>query len=1179
MTTKPLTQRIQLEGGDKIRAELERIGKTAADALSKLNVSQAKAGGEAANLSARLGEVSKGLDGVDASGGRATVTIGGLAAKFGLLVGSIAAAGAGLVALAKSAADSIASTQQAASKLGITVREYERLSVVSRLAGAGAEAFGGSVGQITKTMAELERAGVKHANGFFQVTNTRLRQAGSISEATSLRIGDGVEQILANGQRIIRIATEENLPQLRAIQAEQGKLRDGASETEKALSRLIGPTTRNGEALKFEEILVKVADAIQKVGSSAERVKVLTDAGLIDFLPVLEQGGAKLAETFKRIDDIKFGTELTKQQRETLGEFRLNMALFEASAKAGRDKLKVAFVEAFAGPFGEVVKLITTNGGAINNALQGIIRGAGRLFQALIDVFSGKVSLANIVDTAPFAAVQRFILRTVEVVKAFGVAVKSVVDNVVRPAFGRLIAAAADAGDAGEFAAWPVILKTIADNLDVVLSGLALGAVLSGRIVPPLIRVAKWFAVIAAVVAGQLALAGTGTKKLEEADNQYEVTADKLIDANQLLPKDLARDARKGGGEWIAAIQEVATAVRAALQRVATDIGGTAFASSANSFLDGVLTSLARIFGGGKDVIDGQTKQVKSALDKYKSTIKDGASIKFPGADTPAAGDSKGAPGVPSKGVIDESSKALEQFREVFREVRDAIANAYTEVKKFFTESSGGGSKVLEIYRGLVKAFNAIFGTEFTAGGFAVVVLFTAWLGVLMPVLRVLAALSTIVASFVTILFTVLAPLGKIALALGVWAFQGGKAALAFLGAGKVIAQFSKIATVAIRGVMVAIGGLIGWPALLLAGAGLVYAYWDDIKAAAAAAWKAIEGFVKPLWDGFLQAGTDVWAGIRKVGSDTWDGLTTIGRDYWLAMRTVGSDTWAGIRRIGSDSWQGFYTAGEDAWAGMRRVGSDVWAGLSEVYRKYWSGVRTVGSEAWEGIKVAASAAASLIAKALGLSESDQSKIEKELVDPFRAAIDAVNQLMTVDLPGYVEDGLSAVVSALENMASAVETQVRRIEEAVSRAKDAAASMPSGGGEGAPFASGGYVRGPGSGTSDSIPAWLSNGEFVVRAAAVRQYGVSFLRAINGMSVSPRAFKMGTPAFAMGGLVGPVPLPAVAGGGSMPGKSFDLHIDGTTFGGLYAPEQTAARLMQYATQAGVRSAGRKPGWVR
>ncbi len=46
------------------------------------------------------------------------------------------------------------------------------------------------------------------------------------------------------------------------------------------------------------------------------------------------------------------------------------------------------------------------------------------------------------------------------------------------------------------------------------------------------------------------------------------------------------------------------------------------------------------------------------------------------------------------------------------------------------------------------------------------------------------------------------------------------------------------------------------------------------------------------------------------------------------------------------------------------------------------------------------------------------------------------------------------------------------------------------------FATGGQVRGPGSGTSDSIPALLSNGEYVIRAAAVRKLGKGYLDLIN-----------------------------------------------------------------------------------
>ena len=66
------------------------------------------------------------------------------------------------------------------------------------------------------------------------------------------------------------------------------------------------------------------------------------------------------------------------------------------------------------------------------------------------------------------------------------------------------------------------------------------------------------------------------------------------------------------------------------------------------------------------------------------------------------------------------------------------------------------------------------------------------------------------------------------------------------------------------------------------------------------------------------------------------------------------------------------------------------------------------------------------------------------------------------------------------------------------------------GGEPEEKASGGMVRGPGTGTSDSIPAWLSSGEYVIKASAVRNLGTNILDSIND----------GRYKFANGGLAGP-----------------------------------------------------------
>ncbi|MCG9074281.1 phage tail tape measure protein [Laribacter hongkongensis] len=60
---------------------------------------------------------------------------------------------------------------------------------------------------------------------------------------------------------------------------------------------------------------------------------------------------------------------------------------------------------------------------------------------------------------------------------------------------------------------------------------------------------------------------------------------------------------------------------------------------------------------------------------------------------------------------------------------------------------------------------------------------------------------------------------------------------------------------------------------------------------------------------------------------------------------------------------------------------------------------------------------------------------------------------------------------------------------------------------GSMFATGGHVAGPGSGTSDSIPAWLSNGEYVIKADTVSKYGKGFFDRLNAGH------------FATGGLVG------------------------------------------------------------
>ena len=119
----------------------------------------------------------------------------------------------------------------------------------------------------------------------------------------------------------------------------------------------------------------------------------------------------------------------------------------------------------------------------------------------------------------------------------------------------------------------------------------------------------------------------------------------------------------------------------------------------------------------------------------------------------------------------------------------------------------------------------------------------------------------------------------------------------------------------------------------------------------------------------------------------------------------------------------------------------------------------------------------------------------------------------------------------------------------------------------------GSIRGPGTGTSDSILARVSNGEFVMKDAAVRTYGEGFMHAINNMQIPP-------PKYAFGGMVPASSLPRFAEGGGMerPGSILNLHVGGEVFKGLKAPAAVADQLRRFALDQQTTQTGRKPTWA-
>lgn len=155
----------------------------------------------------------------------------------------------------------------------------------------------------------------------------------------------------------------------------------------------------------------------------------------------------------------------------------------------------------------------------------------------------------------------------------------------------------------------------------------------------------------------------------------------------------------------------------------------------------------------------------------------------------------------------------------------------------------------------------------------------------------------------------------------------------------------------------------------------------------------------------------------------------------------------------------------------------------------------------------------------IGLAEAwnGQSDAAKNAKGAYREAKDTLFQ--TARQMGATEEEARRYVRTLLEIPPRIPTQVvltdyekaERMMDRLTREREIKLGIRGPGGyvPSSNFASGGPVRGPGTATSDSIPAYLSNGEYVMNAAAVSRYGQGFFDRLNARK------------FAAGGPVTPV----------------------------------------------------------
>ena len=152
------------------------------------------------------------------------------------------------------------------------------------------------------------------------------------------------------------------------------------------------------------------------------------------------------------------------------------------------------------------------------------------------------------------------------------------------------------------------------------------------------------------------------------------------------------------------------------------------------------------------------------------------------------------------------------------------------------------------------------------------------------------------------------------------------------------------------------------------------------------------------------------------------------------------------------------------------------------------------------------------IATQMGYNSTEVEAMAKLLEEELIVAMEEIPDDIKTEITAETSGAMSSINSFVTNATTRLNSIPRNI---VTRHTTIESSVRGISANPTHWSTGGFVQGPGGPRTDSIPAMLSNGEYVIQASAVNRYGVDFFNALNQMS-RPPAMVQGAGAAVAGG---------------------------------------------------------------
>ena len=209
-------------------------------------------------------------------------------------------------------------------------------------------------------------------------------------------------------------------------------------------------------------------------------------------------------------------------------------------------------------------------------------------------------------------------------------------------------------------------------------------------------------------------------------------------------------------------------------------------------------------------------------------------------------------------------------------------------------------------------------------------------------------------------------------------------------------------------------------------------------------------------------------------------------------------------------------------------------------------------------------------------------QLGERLVASIRAAFEGLGQSI-INVFNRVVETITSIFSGITRFFSDTRDQVRQTRQEIEQAQESTSGSGFSNLPGiAGFATGGKVSGPGTGTSDSILAKLSNGEYVINAKSVGRFGTGLFDMLN---------KGVMPMFADGGLVSALQsstsrinsgtsissLNPVSSSPARVGRPLNLILPGGEIVQATTDENTAQKLQRNLRKSDSLKSNSLPGW--